>query len=772
MLKSKAKWNFNELDSNGTIASVMECLFHERGIYSIEEQKQFMYPKLEDVQHPKYLDDVKKAKERVLEAIDRQEKIIVYGDYDADGVTSTALLVTVLRELGANCDYYIPNRFLEGYGLHKEALEKFHTDEVSLIITVDNGIANDVEADFAKYLGLDLIITDHHEVQTEIPNAYAIIHPSLSQDYSFNKLAGVGVAFQFAHYLRDEMPTHLLDLVAIGTIADLVPLVSENRTFVYHGLKELTDTENIGLTALMQNCHLDKEVTARDVGFTIAPRLNAVGRLQNASLAVELLLTEDMEHANQIAKQIDELNVERQQIVNKIVKEAEKQVNPEDGFIILYNESWHEGVLGIAASRLVRKFDRPVMMLTYKSETDELKGSARSIPAFNIFENAMKFRHLFTNFGGHSQAAGMTFPYENLEVIKSEFNHQVFTQLTDEDFKQVIHISSPITMDLMTEELVQRITSFAPFGMGNEEPNFYFKGKPTQLRQIGQDNKHLKLQFAGQTRIEAIGFGIGRLYYSISPNSEIEIVGKLQLNEWNGNRTVQILIEDLAVNDWQLLDYRGRKSDSTISPYLHTFSTNTLVANNLKRIQHFASDQHDIQLISYDKDLNTVNLAESEILYVLDLPDDIQTLKTIVEKTNPAFIHVSYSITDDAYLQSIPTREDFKWMYGYLFKHAPIHLKIDLPTMMQLKRWTKDKTVFILKVFLDLKFIHIEDNVIYINKDVEKTDLSTSKTYQQRLEKGKIEKELYYSTYEELKQWFEQHLQIGVPMKEEIPDEL
>lgn len=772
MLKSKATWNLEEsVTNNLTTTSIIDRLFHERGIYSKEEQKQFLYPKLEDVQNPKYLGDMQKVKERIFQAIDNEEKVMVYGDYDADGVTSTALLVSALRELGVDCDYYIPNRFLEGYGLHKEALESFYSAGVSLVITVDNGIANVVEADYAKRLGLDLIITDHHEVQNEIPDAYAIIHPILAETYSFKKLAGVGVAFQFAHYLLGEMPTHLLELVAIGTIADLVPLVSENRIFVYHGLKELAESSNIGINALKKKCNLDdKELTARDVGFTIAPRLNAVGRLQNASLAVELLLTEDVEHAHQLAEQIDELNVERQQIVNKIVKEAEKQVDEEDGFIILFDETWHEGVLGIAASRLVRKWDRPVMMLTYKRETNELKGSARSIPAFNIFENGMKIRHLFTAFGGHSQAAGMTFPYDNLEEIKTILNQQIFNQLTEEDFNQVIDISSTITMELMTEELVQKISSFAPFGMGNEEPNFHFRRKPDQIRLIGQDNKHLKLQYSGTSRIEAIGFGFGHLYYRLSPNSEIEIVGKLQLNEWNGNRTVQILIEDMAVEEFQLLDFRGRNSASTINPYIDTFSSNTIVATNMEKIQQFMSDTKNIQLVSYDQDLTTV--TETDILYILDLPDHIETLKKIIAKTNPNLIHTSYSITDDAYLQSIPNREDFKWMYAYLFKHAPIHLNVDLPTIMQVKRWTKDKIVFILKVFLDLKFINIVDNVIRINDDVPKTELSMSKTYQQRIEKGKIEKELYYSTYEELKQWFEKHLNVGVPIKEEIPNEL
>ena len=322
MLKSKAKWEFSKTSPQATelnqTDAIMEQLFHERKLFTKEEQQHFLHPKLERIQDPTYFHQIQIAKERVYQAIENNEKIIVYGDYDADGVTATALLISVLRKMGACCDYYIPNRITEGYGLHTSTLDRFKKQGATTVITVDNGIANVIEADYAKKLGLDLIITDHHEVQSEIPDALAVIHPALSKEYTFKYLAGVGVAFQFAHYLLGKMPTNMLDLVAIGTVADLVPLLDENRILTTFGLKQLADSSNVGLNALKQICALDGEITARDVGFLLAPRLNAVGRLQDANLAVDLLLTEEEQEAKQIVEVIEELNLERQKIVSSI----------------------------------------------------------------------------------------------------------------------------------------------------------------------------------------------------------------------------------------------------------------------------------------------------------------------------------------------------------------------------------------------------------------------------------------------------------------------
>lgn len=767
MLKSKAKWLMNE-EIDGGHRTVIDHLLEERGLNTELEKKQFLYPSLDDLSDPSLLDDIDKAKKRVLEAIESNEKIIVYGDYDADGVTSTALMIKVLRKLGANVDYFIPNRFSEGYGLNGQKIEQFYKEGVTLIITVDNGIANTLEADIAKRLGIDLIITDHHEIQEEIPDAYAIIHPQLSEKYEFKQLAGVGIAFQFAHYLLGFVPHEYLDLAAIGTIADLVPLLGENRILVYYGLKQLKNTEHIGLKVLMKKCSLQEEITERDIGFAIGPRLNAVGRLQDANIAVDLLLTDDVLEAESIADKIEKLNQERQKIVTKIVEEAEQMIDEEDRFIILYDENWHEGVLGIAASRIVNKYHRPVMMLTYDQETKELKGSARSIPAFNLFENCMKIRHLFIKFGGHAQAAGMTISIDQLEEIKQHLEQLMQEQLTDSDYKKQIKISRTLSVEEMTEELISQLSMFAPFGVGNEEPIFHMEEKPASFKQIGQENNHLKITFNKNGHIvEAIGFGYGDIYYLLSEQIPVQVVGTLQINEWNGNKTVQIMIDDIAIDEWLLFDYRGRQNFTTLQYFAPFFERHTIVINDPKRLENYVYNNYDI--ITYDSDVSDLN--KTDILYICDLPKDFQSLKKIVMKTRPKSIYVSYNITENAYLKSIPSREEFKWLYIFLLQNSPIHLNVDLPKMVQTTKWSKEKIIFMLKVFLDLQFISVQNDVITVQKSAEKQELSSSKTYQRRLEQIEIEKVLYYSTFTQLKEWFDPFINIE-GIRKEVLNEL
>lgn len=360
MLESKTKWEFlnepNESIQLSDYSPITAQLLTQRGIMTDETAKQFINPDLAALNSPEALSMIDKAALRVHQAIADQEKILVFGDYDADGVSSTALLLKVLQELNASCDFYIPNRFTEGYGPNEAAFKVAAEQGVKVIITVDTGIAAIHEAEVAKELGIDLIITDHHELQDELPDAYATINPKCSPDYPFQELAGVGVAFKFAERLLGYFPEHLLDFVAIGTIADLVPLVDENRVLAYFGLQKLTTTTNIGLRALKKLCKIEGNVTEENVGFLLGPRINAVGRLQDASLAVELLMTGDAGEATEIAEMIQTINEERQQIVSTIVEEAEQMINfsGEKSVIMVAKEGWNEGVLGIVASRLVQ----------------------------------------------------------------------------------------------------------------------------------------------------------------------------------------------------------------------------------------------------------------------------------------------------------------------------------------------------------------------------------------------------------------------------------
>lgn len=761
MLKSKAKWKFIneelEEDQADCEQSLIDQLLIARGLYDEIERQKFLQPNLKDLSPPEWLNDIDKLKERIEKAINEAEKIMIYGDYDADGVTATTIMFKTLRKLGANCDFYIPNRFTEGYGLNINVIENFALQNVALIITVDNGISNVAEVELASELGIDVIITDHHEVQDTLPEAYAIIHPHLSPNYPYKYLAGVGIAFQVAHYLLGELPTEFLDLVAIGTVADLVPLTGENRILVAEGLKHVNHTKIIGLQKLIEVTNLNRKITEREIGFIIGPRLNAVGRLQDASLAVELLLTKDEDEALMIATEIDELNTERQQMVETIVMEAEKKLNDIQPFIILADKSWHEGVLGIAASRLVNKYHRPVILLTEHSKTGEWKGSGRSIPGFNLFDICMEIKDLFTSFGGHSQAAGMTIPKENLSQIQSFLCRRMEEQYAHLIGNPILTIDQKISLDHMTIELVEQLVQFAPFGVGNEEPLFLLEATPTQIRQIGEDQRHLKLQFMNKNGIvEAIGFGFGNLAPYISQDATVSVVGELQINEWNGNVTVQLNIKDLAVDEWQLFDYRGKRHISNVIPYLSQYKKNILVCNSLEDVKDLEG-LDDIELITYEDDLTILNKVE--MLYVYDLPPTLERLEKIIQRTQPESIHVAYQVQEDAFLYDIPTREQFKSVYIYLAQYRTVYLKQHLAHMVNSLKLRKEQILFILRVFYDLNLILVENEVITLNRNAEKTELKKSKSYQKRIEQSKVERVLYYSTYDELKHWLLKHVQ-------------
>lgn len=760
MLKSKSKWEFlNEADEPSQLSDyspITKQLLAQRGITTEEAAKQFITPDLVGLNHPKDLSMIDKAVERVHQAITNEEKILVFGDYDADGVSSTALLLKALQELGAHYDFYIPNRFTEGYGPNETAFRKAYDQEFKVIITVDTGITAVHEAEVAKELGIDLIVTDHHELQDELPNTYATINPKCSPDYPFQELAGVGVAFKFAEHLLGYFPEQLLDLVAIGTIADLVPLVDENRILAYFGLRKLTTTTNLGLRALKKVCKVEGNVTEENVGFLLGPRINAVGRLQDAGLAVELLMTEDEDEATEIAHMIQSINEERQQIVSEIVEEAEHMITSTDekSVLMIAKEGWNEGVLGIVASRLVRKYDRPAIVLSIKPETGEIKGSARSIPAFNLFENCMAIRELFTKFGGHSQAAGMTFPSDNLEEIQSKLNDFIRDQLTIEDFTQVIEVNQTLSIEDVHEKLVDEINQLAPFGMGNPKPIFHINDIPTDARQIGHLKNHLKLQFKDDDiEVEGIGFGIGHLYAHISPHTPLSIIGELGINEWNGIRKPQMIIQDMGIKEWQLFDQRGRRK-TDITPYLFDHGHHVVLCKDTSQLPQKVLDH--VGQITYETNVST--LGKVDHLFIYDLPTDLSHLIDIIHMTTPENIHACFYVENSMYLKAFPTREDFKWFYALVVKRKSIDMKRELTSIIQAKNWTKERIIFIAKVFAELGFVNIDHGVVALVPNPAKKELQDSILYQNRLKQEEVEKVLYYSNYEELRRWFEKDM--------------
>lgn len=769
MLKSKAKWHFQQseskLSTGNNATTIVKDILKERGLKTDEEMDQFLHPSIDQLISSSKLLNIDIAKERINQAIKNKEKILIFGDYDADGVCSTTILLKALKELGAMCDYYIPNRFTEGYGPNEEAFKRAYEQGIQLIITVDTGISALSEAKLAKKLGMDLIITDHHEIQEQLPEALAVIHPKISNNYPFKDLAGAGVAFKLAQYVLGYFPEHLLDLVAVGTIADLVPLIGENRVLSYFGLKQLANTNNLGFQALKEVCNIDGDSTEEDIGFLIAPRLNAVGRLQNASLAVELLMTTNLSEARKIATEINQLNQDRQQIVNEIIKEIERMlvVNENTGVIMVHKPGWNEGVLGIVASRLVQKYNRPAIVLTLKEESMELKGSARSIASFDLFHHCMQIRELFTEFGGHSQAAGMTFPLKNLETIQTELDQMVFSTLKS-DFRPTITIHKRIHLTEISEELVREIHKMAPFGTKNPKPVFHLKDFPQQVRQIGATNNHLKMQFKNKDQqIEGIGFQMGHLFYQIAKQTPISIIGKLGINEWNGTRKVQMLMDDIRIDEFQLFDFRGRSKKQDISAYIIPDRSHLLVAKEpLLQFENYEG----LKQITYDTPLDSLQTVDTVFLF--DLPPNLEILKKIIQQTNPNMIHCHYYVENSAYLNYSIDRDSFKWVYAVLLKKQELNLNRDLPLMMKQKGWTKERILFILQVFMELGFIKKENSKILINKNARKKDLHESTLLQNKLLQMKVEKTLYYSNYPQLKKWFDECLLMVSPSEEAV----
>lgn len=769
MLQSKSKWKFQKterkssnLEDDFNDSPIIKKLLLQRGITTNEAANQFLSPDIKNLHPTADISMMEKAANRIHQAIAQQEKILIYGDYDADGVSSTAVLMKALIELGANCDFYIPNRFTEGYGPNEAAFKRAYEAGVTLIVTVDCGIASMEEALIAKQLGVDLIITDHHEPQEQLPDAYAVVHPKCSPEYSFAELAGVGVAFKLAEHLLGYFPKHLLDLVAIGTIADLVPLVDENRILSFYGLYALTITKNEGIKALKRTSKIEGNVTEEDVGFLIGPRLNSVGRLQDASLAVELLMTEDPDVAANIAEEIEGINKERKQIVTKIVTEAEAMVDPfeTNGVIVVAKEGWNEGVLGIVASKLVQKYDRPAIVLTLKPDIGQAKGSARSIPAFDLFQNCMAIKDAFTNFGGHSQAAGMTLPIDHVQHLKDQLDLRIKDQLTDDDYKQEITIADQLSITDINEQLIDTINRLAPFGMKNPKPVFLIHESPATIRQIGSNKNHLKFQFEKENnRLEAIGFRCGYLYSHISPQTKISVVGELGMNEWNGNRKPQIIVQDMRIDEWQLFDFRGKNS-LDLSSFIDQHERNLLISNNQEKAHS------KVEQITYETDLSS--LHKTDVLYILDLPNDLNQLKQIIQQTEPINILAYYKVKNSTYLKMFPQREDFIWLYALIRKRKALDLKQELGMIMNAKGWSKDRIVFISRVFFELGFVKIDNGVILANPNPMKRDLQDSKLYQKYLNQIEIEKTLYYSNYEQLKNWFRQWMDYLETPEEEV----
>jgi len=530
------------------IPSQLLSLLLDRGIDTQEKIEKYLYPKKEDLYDPMLMQDMDQAVAVIRDAVSKGEEIVVFGDYDVAGVTATAILLTYLRKQGAKVGYYIPDRHGEGYGLNIAAVEQI-ASHAKLLITVDCGITCPVEVARAIELGMRVIVTDHHQLGPELPQCSAVLNPLLG-NYPFRRLCGAGVAFKLVQALGGmDAIESLWELAALATIADIVPLLDENRVIVSFGLKAMASSQRPGLIALMESAGVDaKSVSASDVAFRMAPRINAGGRLALASRGVELLTTRRLDAAREIAAELDQDNTKRREIEMEIFANADEKARTEIDFlteraIVVCGEGWNPGVIGLAASRLVEKYKWPAILLAQDGEV--CVGSARSIPGVDIHQAMATCRNLFVRFGGHAQAAGLTIEKKNVAKFKRRLTQAIVEQSVPEAFIPTEEYDLELELADMTEELVQAFGSMQPTGFGNPAPVFCVRGvHTTDVRTIGKENAHLRMRLSsGSEMRNAIGFRMGDKAGTMP--EVIEAVMGLSINEWQDRRSVQCELRQL-----------------------------------------------------------------------------------------------------------------------------------------------------------------------------------------------------------------------------------
>ena len=543
-----------EISSKYNLNKLISTILANRNITTEEEIRLFLSPTRKDFHNPFLITDMEKSVERIIKAIENNEKVTIYGDYDVDGITSITVLKSFLKDRGLETSQYIPNRLNEGYGLNNNAIEKIKQQGCDLMITVDCGISAINEINYASSLGIETIITDHHEPGNEIPKAFAVIdNKRKDSKYPFRELAGVGVVFKLIQAigiklgLKEEEYLKYLDIVCVGTISDIVPLVDENRVIAKLGLMLIRQTRNIGLKSIIDTSGYTK-IDSNSISFGIAPRINACGRMGKAEDALELFLSKNYNEVSELAKKLNDYNKLRQDTEKEIYENAIKQIEQnkldKNNSIIVGGHNWHHGVIGIVSSKITEMYFKPSILLSF--EEDGIgTGSGRSIPGFDLHEALTKCLDSVEKFGGHSMAVGLTVKREKFEEFKKEFE-QIATKSNVSEIIPVINIDAKIDFSAINKDMVESLKQLEPFGEGNKMPVFVFKNLKIDSIRALSEGKHLKLTLKeGNTVVNAIGFNIGNLADEYRIGDKIDVVGVLEVNNFNGVESLQINIKDI-----------------------------------------------------------------------------------------------------------------------------------------------------------------------------------------------------------------------------------
>ncbi len=542
----------NKIADENNINILLASVLLQRDITTKQEVQIFLNPTRNDFHDPFLMPDMQKAVKRIVKAIESKEKVIIYGDYDADGITSITVLKKFLAQRGLNVGTYIPNRLDEGYGLNKNAIDYIYKEKYSLMITVDCGISGIEEINYANSLGIDVIVTDHHEPAEQIPNCLAVIDAKRKDNkYPFNQLAGVGVVFKLiqaiSRYLMLDDKEYLkyLDIVCVGTISDIVPLVDENRVIAKLGLKLIEVTKNVGLKTLVNSIGY-KQIDSTAISFGVAPRINACGRMGQEQEALKLFLTENFEEAKQITEKLNEYNLERQTTEKRIFNEAVEEIQKEDenkDCIILGKEGWHHGVIGIVSSKITEMYFKPSILICF--EEDEGKGSGRSIPGFDLHKALMNCSTYIEKFGGHSMAIGISIKRKDFQKFKEEFENYARNSNIN-SIVPVIKIDKKIDLKQISLQIIKDLALLEPYGEGNKMPLFLISNLKIQSIRSLSEGKHLKLKLTQDKYIiDAIGFNMGNCVQNYLIGDKIDVVGSLEINNFNGEEQIQINLKDI-----------------------------------------------------------------------------------------------------------------------------------------------------------------------------------------------------------------------------------
>lgn len=568
------KWNFCSLTKNQktqkenlskelNINPLLAQLLVQRGITTYNEAKHFFRPELTDLHDPFLMKDMQLAVDRLNLALQRKEHILIYGDYDVDGTTAVALVYKFLKQCSSDIDFYVPDRYDEGYGISYKGIDHARDNGFSLVIALDCGIKAVEKMEYAKQNGIDFIICDHHTPDKEIPHAVAVLDPKRDDcNYPYKHLCGCGVGFKFmqafarSNEMDEEFLMQLLDLVAVSIASDIVPVTGENRVLTYYGLKQLNANPSLGLKTIVEKSGLkEKEIMVSDIVFKIGPRINASGRIDQAKEAVQLLISGDKEEALRLCEKIDQNNQTRKDLDKCITDEALTMMNADEKIktyrsTVVYNPNWHKGVIGIVASRLSETYYRPTVVLTKGSENNIATGSARSVPGFDIYKAIESCKDLLENFGGHMYAAGLAMKETNVDEFKRRFEKYVKEHIEPEQTYAQINIDAELPFREITSKFFRILKQFNPFGPENMKPVFWTKGIKDNgnSKLVGKNNDHLKMDVKDESCdsvMNGIAFKMGQFYNDLKENGPLDICYTLEENNFNGQSNIQLMIRDI-----------------------------------------------------------------------------------------------------------------------------------------------------------------------------------------------------------------------------------